>query len=215
MKRKVVREVEVIVKIVESKKCFKLKVDDDIRIKTVANKLCTLMGLDPISTEWAFFMDADAYYEIPISYTLKQVAFKGERRVLLAKIMTTMVRQNYFLEQDIKIRMGSSWVGKSRPFTKSVEIQTDADPSENPEKIKQIIKNAKPRVIYTIDGILKPFKPAPVPPRIPLDVDEIWTNLKTIQFSRIMRGLNVVGYCGNFKCINYMRWICVSMGFGR
>lgn len=47
MKRKVIREVEVIVKIVESKKCFKLRVEDDIRLKTIANRLCSLMNIDP------------------------------------------------------------------------------------------------------------------------------------------------------------------------
>ena len=48
------------VKIVESKKCFKLKVDDDIRIKSIANRLCKLMDIDPVSTEWAFFAESDS-----------------------------------------------------------------------------------------------------------------------------------------------------------
>ena len=60
MKRKLVREVDVTVKIVESKKCFKLKVDDDVRIKSIANRLCKLMDIDPVSTEWAFFAESDS-----------------------------------------------------------------------------------------------------------------------------------------------------------
>ena len=30
-----------------------------------------------------------------------------------------------------------------------------------------------------------------------------------------MRGMNVVGYCENNKCVNFERWICVSLGYGR
>lgn len=243
MKRKVIREVEVIIKIVESKKCFKLRVEDDIRLKTIANRLCCLMNIDPFCTEWAFYTANDNHYEIPIAFTLKQVDFAGGPRTLLAKIMSTTTKLDYFVETTIEARLDSRWrrrIERASSFKKDASIQTEdnhfferttgqGEPywyeskRGESENIKDVLKLAssidkpkKQKVIYTMYGIEDPNK---LPPR-PKIVKEkrtydIWDNLQAIEESRILRGMNVVGYCTNEKCINFERWILVSLGFGR
>lgn len=243
MKKKILREVDVIVKVVESKKCFKLRVEDDIRLKTIANKLCTLMNIDPFCTEWAFFTANDDHYEVPISYTLKQVIFSGNHRILLAKIMSTTMKVDYFVETSIGCRFDSRWrrrIEKGSNLKKEIGVQTDeGDVFESTARSQEpqwysngfrqsiggrsdgftqstIEKPKKPRVIYTMYGIEDPLK---LPPKKTIvkskPLYDIWDNLQMIEESRIMRGLNVVGYCPNEKCINYQRWINVSLGFGR
>jgi hypothetical protein len=242
MKRKVVREVDVIVKIVESKKCFKMRVEDDVRLKTIANNLCKLMNIDPYCTEWAFYTANDNHYEVPIAFTLKQVDFTGGSRVLLAKIMSTTAKLDYFVETTIESRLDSRWrrrIEKGTNFKKDVSIQTEeiasfgnngyGEPSWYDSgrigsgSINQILKMSssvdkpkKPRVIYTMYGIEDPMKLPPRPKIIhEKPTYDIWDNLNAIEQSRIMRGMNVVGYCTNEKCINFERWILISLGFGR
>lgn len=243
MKRKVIREVEVIVKIVESKKCFKLRVEDDIRLKTIANRLCSLMNIDPFCTEWAFYTANDNHYEIPIAFTLKQVDFAGGSRTLLAKIMSTTTKLDYFVETTIETRLDSRWrrrIEKASSFKKDASIQTeenhqfegtarDGEPcwyeskrgeSENINELLKLTtsidKPKKPKVIYTMYGIEDPLK-LPQKPKVVKEklIYDIWDNLQAIEQSRILRGMNVVGYCTNEKCINFERWILVSLGFGR
>lgn len=243
MKKKVVQEVDVVVKVVESKKCFKLRVVDDTRLKTVANKLCLLMDLDPFSTEWMFFTDNDMQYEVPISFTLRQVEYGRGGRVFLAKIMSTTVKKDYFVETKIEAKLESHWrrrIEQGSELKKEAGVQTDEHPllrmtSDSSEPIwyesdprRHTIRRSelglaapadkpkKHRLIYTMYGIEDPNK---MPPRSVVKkenlIDGLWENLAAIEQSRIMRGLNVVGYCTNEKCINFHRWITVGLGYGR
>lgn len=222
MKRKIIREVEVFVKIVESKKSFKLRVDNDIRLKTIANKLCDLMSLDPYATEWAFFADhARNSHEIPISYTINQIDFRGQTRCLLAKIMTTTMKSNYYEKPDIQLMPRNTWYGKAARDKKDAEAQTDpVDPAilgRRPQTGQQRAKTAqatKPKVFYNMEGTFRKKFERP-PEKAPRDAHKIWENLQKIEENKIFRGMNVVCYCTNPKCINYHRWITVSLGFGR
>lgn len=243
MKKKVVREVEVVVKVVESKRLFKLSVEDDVRLKTIANKLCRLMDLDPFCTEWAFYANSVDPYEIPISFTIRQI--QNGRRVptLLAKIMSTALKQDYFVDTKIGWKTDTNWrrrIESGQTILQETGIQTDPVDQVNEEMSKEpnwhpgstrtsantdalgktglisTQKQVKPRVIYTMYGIQKPVEKAAAYYQVEApDVSEIWQNLKKIEESQVLRGLNVVGYCPNKKCINYCRWISVSLGFGR
>ena len=197
---------DVTIKIVESKKFFKLTLENDVRIKTIANKLCHLMHLDPYATEWAFYVDGESYYEIPIIFTLNQVEFKGGR-FLLAKIMTTTMRNQYFETIEMRLLPVSEWYSKCKVQTENMQTQT--------EKVEGLdVPLKKKQVIYTIDGTFRQkktfFKHSE-----PRDIGDIWERLSLIEENRIMRGLNLVAYCRNERCINYHRWISVSIGFGR
>ena len=211
MKRKIVYEVDVTIKVVESKRSFKLRVDNDIRVKTMANKLSQLMGLDPFATEWAFYVDGDDHYEVPITYTVNQIDFKGGRRCLLGKIMTTPMERDYLLEHDYRLSLSYGWTGRNKITTKSVEVQTD-----NIQGTKVITKGSeiKTNPVFTYEGIVRPGR-IRQPAFKPIDPGHIWDNLKMIEDSKVLRGMNVVGYCKNARCVNYHRWICISLGYGR
>ena len=209
MKKKIIEQVDVVIKIVDSKKFFKLRVENDIRLKRIANILCHLMHLDPIATEWRFTTDDENLYEIPIAFTLNQVEFKpgAKIRVLLAKMMTTTLRNNYYEYIDIRLRPVNEWYSKSKPVTRSVDTQTDhLDGLDKPIQKKE--------VLYKIDGTFRE-KRTFFEQKIPRDIGDIWQHLALIDENRIMRGLNLVGYCKNEKCINYHRWVCIGVGYGR
>lgn len=245
MKKKVVREVEILVKVVESKRLFKLSVEDDTRLKTIANKLCRLMELDPFCTEWAFFSANDDHYEIPISFTIRQIQNGHQLPSLLAKIMTTALKQDYFVTTTVGVKTDTHWrrrIEHGQTTFNEASVQTDPIDDLNIQNAKEpqwhpgssrtsantdaLIHNTgrvssampkQPRVIYTMYGIKKleprvnvKFEDIEVP-----DIQEIWTYLKKIEVSKVLRGLNVVGYCPNNRCINYCRWINISLGFGR
>lgn len=248
MKKKIVEEVDVTVKIVESKRCFKLRVENDTRLKTIANKLCCLMHLDPFTTEWAFYKASEDDYEIPIAFTIRQIS-EHARNVptLLAKIMTTTLKQNYFVVSSVGWKVDSHWrkrIELGQNIVRDASVQTDnllGDTQQMLEKTnepswykgsprvsantatliggseKQVSDIKKPKVVYTMYGIQKPeskVQAKKVKGEF-IEINEIWKNLKTIEESMVMRGLNVVGYCPNHRCVNYMRWISVSLGFGR
>ena len=42
----------------------------------------------------------------------------------------------------------------------------------------------------------------------------VWSKIERIKKERVMRGIGVVGYCPNIKCLNYERIKMVSLGFG-
>jgi hypothetical protein len=200
MLRKCTKEVEVSISIADSKRKFRLLVDIDIRLKSIANKLCSLMGLDPYRTEWAFFYEGDEIHEIPITYTLNQCSFHGDRHFLIGKIMTTTMKENYFEEVDYGVRFFSHVYGKSKIHSKSIGVQTDQNKAKQPR--------------FTVDGIVREqrAKENPLPKR---DYENIWENLMRLEQNRILRGMNVIAYCKNERCVNFQRWICVSLGLGR
>lgn len=245
MKKKVVREVEVVVKVVESKRLFKLSLEDDTRLKTIANKLCRLMELDPFCTEWAFFSASDDHYEIPISFTIRQIQNGHQVPSLLAKIMTTTLKQDYFVTTTVGVKTDTHWrkrIEQGQTTFNEASVQTDPIVDLNHDGTNEPRWHAgsgrssvnagtsmqttgrvstalpkKPRVIYTMYGIKKPEQKVTVKyqhQEVP-EIEEIWENLKKIEVSKVLRGLNVVGYCPNTRCINYCRWINISLGFGR
>lgn len=209
MKKKTVEQVDVMIKIVESKKFFKLKVENDTRLKSIANKLCHLMHLDPIATEWRFTVDNENPYEVPITFTLNQIEFKPRNsiRVLLGKMMTTTLRNNHYEFIDIRLRPVNEWYSKSKPLTRTVDTQTEhVDGLDKPLLKKQ--------VLFKIDGTFRE-KRTYFEHKEPKDIGDIWQHLALIDENRIMRGLNMVGYCRNEKCINYHRWVCIGVGYGK
>ena len=70
--------------------------------------------------------------------------------------------------------------------------------------------------IYTIDGIPRPPNRSFAKPKfVPQTTVDIWAKLESFKEQHIMRGMNAVGYCSNPQCVNYHRWICISLGYGR
>lgn len=70
--------------------------------------------------------------------------------------------------------------------------------------------------VYTIDGIKRPAKRSFVKAEFkPETKVDIWKRIESFQANHIMRGMNAVGYCANSQCVNFHRWVCISLGYGR
>lgn len=67
MKKKVVVERDLQIRLKKSKKMFKFQVNNDIRLKELANEMCRMLGLNPYSTTWSFHVPIPEEYEVPIS----------------------------------------------------------------------------------------------------------------------------------------------------
>ena|SRR3990167_7796366 len=120
------RVVEVTVRIVESNKQFKIKATPQTRLQTIANNLADLLDLDPLCTQWAFFPDSASIYEFPVSYTVHQIKPNAYNLSLLAKVMTTTMVKDYFLEKDLPVRVfKAQWTGQARAATRSEATQTE------------------------------------------------------------------------------------------
>jgi hypothetical protein len=235
MKRRLPREAEVVVKVVESKKCFKLRVLDDARLKTVANQLSRLLGLNPQSSEWAFYAAGDQRYELPIATTVNQVALAGEPLVLLAKLMTATQLET-FVRTTADLRLDTRWrrrIESCDPRRRDFGSQTGEQSQEgeahwfdsqfghwrHATPVWQGDAIAKPRpakVRYTLAGIEDPLR-VPAKPKTgrARSTADIWAALNTVETSGVLRGLNAVGYCANEQCANFERWLLVGLGFGR
>jgi hypothetical protein len=87
MKRKVIRERNLEILLLNTNQTFKLRVTNEIRFKQIANHICKQLKLDFIRTRVMFQPSSAARFNIPNTHTLRQVEFEhGNMKKLIATI---------------------------------------------------------------------------------------------------------------------------------
>jgi len=216
MKKKIVSARQLHIYLTESKKVFKFAVNNDTRLKELANKMASSMNLSPFSTEWTFY---DAYQDlmIPLMYTLRQIEMQHNIVVsnLVASVRSIDILDNQ--PEDI--------ITKLRPFnhfTQTMYKPTEMSIQVNSKEEMKKQDFDRKKQLFSVNGYQRPtLVPNPCNVRPPKTINQlkkhaqqnIWEKVKDIKEAKILRGFNIVGYCSNERCPNHERLKLVSLGF--
>lgn len=213
MKKKIVKDINLRVDIVNSKRIFRANVDSNTRLKNVANQISKRFDFDPITTEYKFHFPDDDQIEIPLVYTMRQIEEYGGKFHLMAKIMSVDVVDVEKEPIHPKLKFYDYIKQKQRHIkTRTIGVQAD-------KRAHADVKKIRFEELFSVGG----YK------RVQKDLDlikfkrreqkkkkeEIWLKLENLYKHKIMRGVGLVGFCSNKNCHSYDKWVMTHLGFGQ